>query len=482
VTITNGGIVNIAAPGGNFAGYGSVTPAITFVVGPNSLLEETSGNDTMGPIILNGGTLLSASTAGAQYDTFELSSITSGGTNGSLITSGNLTAPGGGVNLTINGGAGAQLTFTVAPTGSGGPDLTVASMLLNAGGSQSATGFILTGGGVMAVNNANIFSGPVTLTSGTVQLNGIETPGTSGPLGTGGTITFGGGTLQYSATNQNDYSARYSTAASQQYRIDTAGQTVTNATALSSSSGVLTKLGLGSLYLTVANTFAGGTTVSNGTLALTSTGSISNTSGISISPGGTLDVSSQASFAVASGVRLTASGTTNPAVMAAQALAVNGPITLVYNGSQPALVISKGTLTLNKNAFTVNAASPLGAGTYTLISQQSGNVVSNGAYTVTGTAVVAPNTASIAVNGGLVQLIVVAPSVPTIGTNLVFSVSSGSLKFSWPTAYLGSALQSNSINIQVNTNWYTIAGSTTVTNLTLPIGSNGSVFFRLNTP
>jgi hypothetical protein len=168
----------------------------------------------------------------------------------------------------------------------------------------------------------------------------------------------------------------------------------------------------------------------------------------------------------------------------AESLFDNGPITLNYDGADAPLVFSKGTLTLtNKNVFTVNG-SVLGAGTYTLI-QAANAITSSGTYTVTGTAIPTATgfTASVAVSGNVVQLTITGTTTyPSVGTNLVFSVSGGSLKFSWSSSYLGSALQSNSIAINVTNDWFTIAGSTTVTNMTFPIGTNGSVFFRLNTP
>ena len=484
VTITNGGVVSLNTQGGNFAGYGTVTPALIFNVGPGCLLVTSNGNDQMGPIILNGGTLLSTTTTGVQYDSFELSAITSGGTSPSLMSSLNPGDPTGGACLTINAAAGAQLPFTVAPTGSGGADLTVNIILVNSGGSQNATGFVLNGGGVLALNDSNIFTGPVTLSNGVARLNAAEIAGTSGPLGNGGTISNFGGTLQFSVTNQFDYSSRFSTAAGQTYKIDTAGQSVTFATALSSSGAGLTKLGAGALNLTAPNTYTGATTVSNGTLVVASTGSIGSTSAISVSGGGTLDVSSQSVFTVPGGVTLTGSGGASPAVIRAQALNVNGPITLNYSAGQSALNVV-GTLTLSHNAFTVNAASQLGAGTYTLISQQSGNIVSTGPYTVTGTAVGAiGTTASIVVNGGAVQLVIV--SVPA---NITFTYNSSltSLSISWPPAFLGSTLlyQSNSTSVGLLTapgSWLVYPGSTNVTNITIPIARTNEAFFELRHP
>jgi autotransporter-associated beta strand protein len=87
-------------------------------------------------------------------------------------------------------------------------------------------------------------------------------------------ISFGGGTLQYTAANTTDYSARFSTAASQAISIDTNGQNVTFASNLTSSGGSLAKTGAGTLELTGANTYDLGTTVGAGGALL-----INNTTG-----------------------------------------------------------------------------------------------------------------------------------------------------------------------------------------------------------
>lgn len=87
-------------------------------------------------------------------------------------------------------------------------------------------------------------------------------------LGVGGAINLNGGTLRYSATDQVDYSNRFSTAAGQIYSIDTAGQAVTFGSVLSSSGGSLTKLGAGSLTLAADNTYTGSTTVTGGLLVV----------------------------------------------------------------------------------------------------------------------------------------------------------------------------------------------------------------------
>jgi autotransporter-associated beta strand protein len=102
-------------------------------------------------------------------------------------------------------------------------------------------------------------------------------------LGNGGTISFGGGTLQYSASNHYDYSPRFSTADGQLYSVDTNGQNVTWAANLTSTNGSsLTKLGVGTLTLSGTNTYDSGTTVLDGTLILTNNEAIADGTSLTV--------------------------------------------------------------------------------------------------------------------------------------------------------------------------------------------------------
>src|SRR5882724_2813301 len=189
-----------------------------------------------------------------------------------------------------------------------------------------------------------------------------------------------------------------------------------------SGPGGFTKTGGGMLTLNGTNIYSGSTTVSSNVLALTGSGSMSNSSSINIGAGGTLDVSglSSTTFNLSSSTSLSASGTATAAtIKGASGGTVNlgsQPISLTYDGIHPALKISQGTLSLNGNAFTVNNASgtALGAGTYTIIQQTSGNITSSGSYTVTitGAGLFGNATATIQVNGGNANL-VVAKATPT---------------------------------------------------------------------
>jgi fibronectin-binding autotransporter adhesin len=122
-------------------------------------------------------------------------------------------------------------------------------------------------------------SSQVTLNSnaGTGFGTGALTAQAGTSLGVDGPIVFGGGTLQYSATNTVDYSKRIllSTGA---ISINTNGQAVTFASALDSSNvGGLTKSGAGTLTLANSNLYTGATSVMAGKLVVTGSGSLANT-------------------------------------------------------------------------------------------------------------------------------------------------------------------------------------------------------------
>jgi autotransporter-associated beta strand protein len=151
----------------------------------------------------------------------------------------------------------------------------------------STAGNEITGAATLSKSGAGtlLLYGPNTYTGGTTLNGGTLALGHADAIGASGTISFGGGTLRYSENNTTDYSARFSNAASQQYKIDTYGETVTLASNLTSSGGSFTKLGNGTVTLTGANTYSGATTVSAGSLLVN--GSLAN-SAVTVGSGGTL--------------------------------------------------------------------------------------------------------------------------------------------------------------------------------------------------
>ena len=166
---------------------------------------------------------------------------------------------------------------------------------------------------------------------------------------------------------------------------------------------------------------------------LAATGSISNSSAISIAAGATFDVSAFTVFALTTSNALSASGTASPATINGAASGTvdlgSQPINLTFDGTDPSLVVTQAMLNLDGNVFTVNnTGSPLAPGTYTLINVTSGTITTNGAFsaTVTGNGLASGTVAFITVNGGNVNLVV--PPAP------VFSSLAASQSISYGTS------------------------------------------------
>jgi autotransporter-associated beta strand protein len=182
--------------------------------------------------------------------------------------------------LTLSGGiTGTGLALTIGGAG----NTTINTSGVNTGASGA---LIKDGAGTLTINASGNYTGSTSINAGTLVM------GNASALGTG-TISFGGGTL--GLFNTTDLSSRFSTAASQQYKIDTNSQSATFATALNSSGATLAKSGGGTLTLSNTNTYSGATTISAGILNLT--GSIASST-VSVASGGTLAGSGTASGAV----------------------------------------------------------------------------------------------------------------------------------------------------------------------------------------
>ena len=320
-------------------------------------------------------------------------------------------------------------------------------------GSSSQGWFTKTGSGTWLIAAASTtYQGELFLNGGIVNAGVAETAGTSGPFGNQATGTavsgasvllhFGGGTLQYSAANNFDYSYRFSMDPNQAYSVDLAGRPVTWATGLTSSGGTLAvqdTVGGGVLTLTGASTYSGKTTIGSGTVALSGSGSFKNSSQLSLAAGSTLDASLLASpFNLSSSTALSASGTgtgvTAAAIKGAALGTVNlgtQPITLAYDGSNPALYVSQGILQVQGNAWTVNGAALTAATTYNIAADAGGAPVVSGTHTVYGTAI-SGMTGTIASDGAAnVQLTTSAALTPT--TTSVASTANPSIYGTAPT-------------------------------------------------
>ena len=232
---------------------------------------DTINIATNGAVVLNGatnitpllGVVTTASTGAIALNVNSSDAIdfnAAGLTAASLAASGTRTYSG---TLTPQGATyrlgGAVGTLTVSSA-----TLTGANALTVVGTTAGLSTVVLTG--------ANSYTGTTTLASGYLNVGVAENEDVTGPLGkqlanAADTIVLTGGTLQYSAANQFDYSGRFSTAASQKYNVDTKAQTVTWASNLNSSGGTLSlnapasTANTGKLILTGTNEYTGVTTL-----------------------------------------------------------------------------------------------------------------------------------------------------------------------------------------------------------------------------
>ncbi len=288
------------------------------------------------------------------------------------------------------------------------------------------------GSGTLTLGSANSFSAGLILRAGALNINHEAALGSTAAPGGIFTILGGaidntsGGDITVVNNNPQKWDGDFTFTGTANLDLGYGAVTLTNNRTVTISANTLTvgggisgtshgliKAGAGTLTLAGVNTYSGNTTISQGTLALGSSGLLMDTPTLFIAAGATYDVSAIGSYALSASTTLSASGTGTTVGISAAAINAgsagtvnlgNQPMILTYDGSHPALYLAQGTLALYGNLFTVNAAAPLAAGTYTLIEQASGNILSSGAHGVTGTAIGSGSMGSISVSGGKVIL------------------------------------------------------------------------------
>jgi fibronectin-binding autotransporter adhesin len=204
--------------------------------------------------------------------------------------------------------------------------------------------------------------------------------------GTGGTVTIApegvsAGSLQFASTGYRLEGGPLSLTAPALLRVGdgTAAATAMSATIASAISGTngIDKIDLGTLVLTGANTYAGGTRVSGGVLSVGADSALGAASGNVTLDGGTLRTT--AALTSARSIVLGAAGGTLD--IGANAVTLSGALT----GAGALNVLNSGVLTVSGNSGSRTGATRIGGGTLALSGTLGGPVTVGSSATLTGT-------------------------------------------------------------------------------------------------
>jgi len=283
-----------------------------------------------------------------------------------------------------------------------------------------------TGNGTVTLSGANTYAGGTTVSAGTLVVNNANALGS-------GAVTIAGGTLDLAAlTFANTITLTSGFLSGSQLNgaklVLEGGEVIGNVV-----SGTLSKTGSGTVTLSGANSYAGGTTVSAGTLVLNNVNAL-GTGSVALS-GASLDVKGNT---FATDITLTGSS---------GVLGANGTLSGLISGSGSLTKSGEGLLTISGN------------NTYA-----GGTTVSSGSLTVgSGTAL---GTGDVALSGGTLNL-----NAQTINNN--FTVGGGTLVVNNADA-LGAGsvtLSGGSLDVKANT----VAKDITLTSDSTVAGANGTI-------
>jgi len=171
---------------------------------------------------------------------------------GTLISGGTLQIGDGGTSGSILGDVAnaGVLTFNR------GDDVSFAGVISGSGSLQQ------TGAGTLHLTGSNSFSGGTTIAAGTLRVDN------AGALGSGGLTVGAAGTLRASSSFTYGTAITLDGAASTAGTFEVDGAQALTLSGVLSGGGGLNKTGAGTLILTGENTFAGVTTISEGTLQI----------------------------------------------------------------------------------------------------------------------------------------------------------------------------------------------------------------------
>ena len=344
--------VTLNAGGGAFDTNGNNATLAGAISGTGGLTKVGAGTLTLtGNNSYQGGTALNAGTLAV-------------GSNGALGT-GALTF----ANATTLQAAAAGLSVANAMTLNGTNTVDTQANALTLSGVISGAGTLSKiGAGTLILTNANIYSGGTTLAAGTLRLESNQALGSGALTTTGSVVDYANG-----VTIANPIIINSNTT---QLQVTTGSATQAGVISELNGPRPLEKIGAGTLVLTAANTYAGPTTISAGTLQLGNGGTSGSILGTVVN-NGTFAVNRSDTFTfgnVISGTGAFQQNGTGATVLTA-ANTYGGPTSvnagaLVVNGSiaSSAVTVNSGALLTGNGtvgATTINAGGTFAPGSGT---------------------------------------------------------------------------------------------------------------------
>jgi fibronectin-binding autotransporter adhesin len=373
LTISGNGLVSSPTTTVAFS-TSSGTGTVNLLGGVLSTGQVTEG-DSNGTVTFNGGTLRLTGNQTALFSGFETGDVTLLG------------------NSTVGGTIDTQ-AFNVATA-------------LGLTGNGSLT---KQGNGTLTLSGNSSYTGGTTVANGTLRLLNNNAAGTGNITTTGSVISYGNGITINNpiVLNSNDT------------QLEVLGtDSATQAGMISETGGArpLEKIGNGTLNLTAANTYTGGTTVRNGTLAVNSGGSITHTSanltvGLNSGDNATLTVGTNSTVSnnlghigndagstgtvTVDGGTWTNSNALNVGVSGNGTLTLNNGTVSSVGGFIGSQVNSTGTVTVNGGNWTNSAALLVGAQGNGSLTLNNGTVSSSQGFIGS----FGNSTGTVTVNGG----------------------------------------------------------------------------------
>ena len=286
-TTVTGGTLQVG--GGSTAGSlaGNVVNNAALVFSRSDASTYAGGISGSGGVTKAGAGLLTLSGSNSYAGDTTLAGGTLGIANANALTaSGNVIFTGGAFQYS---GAYATDFSSRIVNSSGAVAIDTNGQTISFGSSLAASnvgGLTKLGSGTLALSVANSLTGPVTVGGGMLAVSDAN------GLPSSGTVSFTGGTLQYSASYSPDLSGRIANS-SGEIGIDTNSQNVTFASSLAASNvGGLAKIGTGTLTLSASNAYSGATRVDVGSLALTNAAALGASTAITVNGGAAMTLNS----------------------------------------------------------------------------------------------------------------------------------------------------------------------------------------------